>query len=352
MHYITIDNLKPGMRLSSEIYDVSGTTLLKANAAVTEKDIHFLNLLGILGVYINDDLTSNIIPESSLLHTSRKDAVTTIHTFFEHTNPIAPTQPTDDELQIKEVVTQVVNDILSQHDVMDSLVTIRQHDGYTFNHSADTAILAGSIAVSMHLPDKDIRDVVTAGFLHDIGKIFIAPNILNAPRKLTNEERIKMSAHPRLGYNYLKKNFHFNGNILDAVLTHHEWFNGMGYPDHRVQTEIPFLGRLLKCADVYDAMTAKRSYKDPYLPGDVLEYLMARSKSEFDPAIIQHMSKHFYVYPTGCDVQLSNGDQAIVIKNNPGAVLRPTVYTIKDKHRIDLMHNRNALNLTITKLYI
>ena len=174
--------------------------------------------------------------------------------------------------------------------------------------------------------------------------------IIHAPRRLNDQERIRMMEHPRLGYELLEKNFRFPESVNRTVLEHHEWYNGLGYPNHRRGNDLLFTSRVLKAADVYDAMTSKRPYHPPYLPSEVMEYIMGRSGMEFDPAIVEVMSRSMCVYPVGCEVELSNSERAIVISNHEGYVLRPTVKLIRTGDVIDLQSDHDALNLTIVKL--
>ena len=103
-------------------------------------------------------------------------------------------------------------------------------------------------------------------------------------------------------------------------------------------------------ADVYDAMTSRRPYHEPYLPSEVVEYIMGRSGMEFDPESVRVMANELSVYPVGCEVELSDGRHGIVAENHRGFVLRPTVKMLDDGSMLDLLNDHDALNLTITKL--
>lgn len=357
MHYVSVDNLKPGMILGQEIYDAAGKTLIMAEAPLTGENIGYLSFLGVLGVYINDEAGKDVKSGGIVNSRVRRDAVSVVSKFFNRAmNSRAEekygVEISPEDADIQTSVSQVVDEVLSEEEVMNTIIEVRTYDGYTFFHSADVAILAGVLAEKCHLKDSEVRDVVTAGFLHDVGKVFIDPDIINAPRRLTDEERAAMMAHPDKGYNYLKVNYSFSEDVLRAVHEHHEWYNGGGYPTKKGGNALSYLSRILKCADVYDAMTSRRVYHEPYLPGEVLEYFMGRSGMEFDPTIVKTMTRTLCVYPAGCDIELSDGRKAIVLENHAGAVLRPTVYCTETGETVDLLHDRDALNLTITKLAI
>lgn len=355
MRYVPVDNLKPGMILGQEIYDASGKTLLIKGGPITEENIGYIAFMGILGVYIVDEAAREAKPEGIVNSRVRRDAVAVVNKFFNRAAGDASKEKygvsiSEEEAAIQESVSAVVHDVLSDEAVMNNCIEVRTYDGYTFFHSADVAILAGVIAEKCGLSEDDVRDVVTAGFLHDVGKVFVNPDIINAPRRLTDEERVKMMEHPDKGYNYLKINYDFSEPVLRAVHEHHEWYNGEGYPQKLRKKQILFISRVLKAADVYDAMTSRRVYHAPYLPGEVIEYMMGRSGMEFDPDIVSVMMKELCVYPAGCEIELSDGRQAIVIENHKGNVLRPTVTVLDTGETLDLLHDRSCRALTITKL--
>lgn len=202
----------------------------------------------------------------------------------------------------------------------------------------------------MHLKEDELTNLVTSGFLHDVGKVFIDPDILNAPRRLTPEEKVKMMDHPVKGAEFLKKNFNFPEVVVRGVYEHHEWYDGHGYPEHKTGDELLLNSRILKAADVYDAMTGRRVYHAPYLPSEVMEYIMGRSGMEFDPKIVNVMVHELCVYPIGCEVELSDGRKAIVSENHKGYVLRPTVKIIETGELVNLAYDRENWNITIAKL--
>ena len=105
-------------------------------------------------------------------------------------------------------------------------------------------------------------------------------------------------------------------------------------------------------ADVFDAMTSNRSYHSPYLPSEVMEYIMARSGMEFDPEVVDVATKELSVYPVGCEVELSNGAHALVIRNHRGYSLRPTIKHLETGEIMDLSDNRKSWSITITKLLV
>lgn len=376
MKYYDVVALKPGLIVGEKICDMTGIVLLKEGDILSSQDISYLSFLGIKGVNILDDgikhaistkidsptnkkdsptnkkelTTSKVISEKEVVKPKlRENAVNVVKDFFKKGSIVELPKV---ESKIEKIVSQVVSDVMSQKDVVMSMTEIKTYDEYTYSHSVDVGILSGIIGAKYGLSDTSLREVVTSGFLHDIGKVFIDPDIVNAPRKLNEEERIKMMDHPSLGYKYITSHYNFSPNVSRAVYEHHEWFNGMGYPNRKKGEGIHIHSRILKAADVYNAMTTRRPYHPPYLPCEVMEYIMGRSGMEFDPDVVTIMARKFNVYPLGCEIELSDGVRARVIKNNEHMMLRPVVQSLKDDKIIDLLKDKSAWNKTIVKMFI
>ena len=138
--------------------------------------------------------------------------------------------------------------------------------------------------------------------------------------------------------------------ILEGVLEHHEWYNGEGYPMRKASDEISLFGRIIKIADSYDAMVSKTPYHKPIVPSDAVEYIMAMAGVEFDPKLVIQFLDCVAVYPVGCEVVLSTGEHAIVVRNHRGFVLRPRVMLMESATTIDLKDDKDARCITIVEL--
>lgn len=348
MRYVPVTDLTDGMILGQEMYEPTGLMLMARHTRLDEQGIEVIRNTGVPGVYIEDEFSEEAELKDVISGEVRQSALKIIHDVFVR----ARDKETVDEQKIAELVSRITEDVINDADVMCNLVNVRAYDGYTFFHSVNVAVLSGVLGAKLGLEEAELRDLITAGFVHDVGKVFIDIDIINAPRKLTPEEKVIITEHPRMGYEFLRDNYSFDENVLMGVYEHHEWYNGGGYPRKLKGKEITFLARILKVADVYDAMTGKRSYHDPYLPSDVLEYIMGRDGMEFDPIVVQLMSRELCLYPVGCEVELSDGRKALVIENHKGAIQRPKIKIEGSREVIDLAEERSSWNLTIVKLFL
>ena len=161
------------------------------------------------------------------------------------------------------------------------------------------------LAKKLHLSDEVIDTIYYAAPMHDIGKIGIPDKILLKPGKLTHVEFETIKTHTKIGARLLSRS---KSKILqmaqEIALTHHEKFNGKGYPNQLKGTQIPISGRIVALADTFDAITSKRPYKDPY-PAEITFDILKKERGEhFDPEVL--------------DIFIQNFDQILEIRGNVG----------------------------------
>lgn len=347
MRYIPVNQLKENMILGQELFNAAGKILLENHTVLTEENISFIAFLGIPGVYVDDEFSKEAQIQEVILPEVKRAAVSIVKDVFIKTED-GSMDP--EEERIKAIVEEIINNILENKDVMTNLLELKTYDDYTFFHSANVAVLSGVIGAKCNITPMEMEALVTAGFLHDIGKIFIKPEIINAPRALTEAEKIMVKDHPKLGFDLLINHFHFSDIVTQAVYEHHEWVNGEGYPRRVAKDDIMFISKILRAADVYDAMTSNRPYHAPFLPSEVMEYIMGRTGLEFDAKVVRIMSKELCIFPVGCEVELSDGAHGIVIENHKGFVMRPTIKLIPTGEIVDLCEDRTKWKLVISRL--
>nr|WP_319489174.1 HD-GYP domain-containing protein [uncultured Caproiciproducens sp.] len=158
-------------------------------------------------------------------------------------------------------------------------------DKYTEGHSHRVEDYAELIARKMHCSQGEIEDIRVAALLHDIGKIGIDEKILNKPGPLTPEERKVIMTHPQISASILK-NVKLNNAVREAILHHHERYDGGGYPDHTKGDEIHIAIYIIGVADAYDAMTSDRPYCSSIPIERVVEILKEESGKQFHPKVV------------------------------------------------------------------
>ena len=168
--------------------------------------------------------------------------------------------------------------------------TLDAKDHYTAGHSLRVMGYATKIARKLDLSGSEIELLRHACLLHDIGKIGIPDGILNKETPLTEEERKHITKHPVLGKQILSTVTEFQ-DILEIIYSHHERFDGNGYPDGLRKDEIPLLARVIAVADAYDAMRSERPYRKAMTKAEAVEELKKVKDHQLDGRIVETFIK-------------------------------------------------------------
>ncbi|MBS3995591.1 MAG: PAS domain S-box protein [Alkaliphilus sp.] len=153
-------------------------------------------------------------------------------------------------------------------------------------HSKRVSMFSEEIGIAYNLSKDEIKNLKVAGELHDIGKIAVDDSILNKIEKLTEEEWKEIKKHPETGFRIISTTNEYI-NISETICTHHERWDGKGYPNGLKGEEIPLEARIVAIADAYDAMTSQRPYREPLSREEAAEELKRNAGTQFDPAIVK-----------------------------------------------------------------
>ena len=193
-------------------------------------------------------------------------------------------------------------------------------DHYTAQHSQNVAYYASELAKAAGMDSNLVEIVKEASMLHDIGKISVREDILNKPGKLTPDEYDVMKSHVENAVNIIRYLPSLD-YVIPTVLSHHERYDGTGYPRQLAGEAIPIMGRILAIADAYDAITSARSYKDAFSTVDAVNILKAESGKQFDPHLVEIF------------VDLVESNRLEVKTQRPGTIVPPDegVYKIDEE---------------------
>ena len=186
-----------------------------------------------------------------------------------------------DELQ--KAYTRLEN--LSQA-TLEALVSVLEaKSSHLAGHSARVATFAATVATEFGMSDEDVEQVRRAGRLHDLGMIGIRESTVDTKGKLSAEDFEHIKEHVAIGVRILQPFDHL-GPIVDMIRTHHENWDGTGYPQGLKGAAIPLGGRIIRAAEVYDALTTQRQYQEPMPPEEALKRMIAMAGTILDPSVM------------------------------------------------------------------
>lgn len=333
MRYLPIEQIKDNSVLAMPIYNESGCILLNANTVLRPSYIRRLLELGFVGLYIYDEISEDIVVEDLLPEELKAE----IFRAYSNLNVDA----------CRLLAHSIVDELLKHSHVSIDMMNVASYDTYTFNHSLDVAVLSVIIGIASDFSYERLQKLSEGALLHDIGKMSISLDILNKAGPLNDEEKEAVRRHPEEGYQMVKDDSTIPITVKRAIHSHHENEDGSGYPLHLPGDKIPQFAKIIHVCDVYDALVSNRIYRKAVNPADAIEFLMSNAYSMFDAKYVNKLMNCVTPYPTGITVELSDGTQAIVLRQNIENYLRPCVRMLDTLEEVDLM---KVLNLTILRI--
>lgn len=191
-------------------------------------------------------------------------------------------------IDVDDLIGDTLKIISSQSNtfsVFDMLHNMRDFDDLTYTHSMNVAMICNVFAQWLGMSADEVKLATSCGMLHDIGKLQIDDAIIKKPGKLTDAEFRTIQSHPVLGYRILQKQ-NISEHIKLSALMHHEKCDGSGYPVHLTADKIDRFAKLVTIADVYDAMTANRVYRNGMCPFKVVEIFEQEGLQKYDVIFI------------------------------------------------------------------
>lgn len=248
---------------------------------------------------------------------------------------------TNDEVkkELEKTVEQIKNSLSVNVELLNEILDVKEVDEYLYNHSLNVAVIANLIGRWVGLNKEDLDILVLAGLVHDIGKLRVNQQVLQKPGKLTDEEFLEMKKHPAYSHKMLVEMGYTDNKMLKAVTLHHEKVDGTGYPLGINGERIPIHAKILAVADIFDAMTSNRVYKERVSPFKVLEMFQNQTFGKLDYNIVITFIKKFTEYYVGSEVILSNNEKAKIVSLNTYELTKPLLIT-EDGKFIDISKNR------------
>lgn len=350
MGLVTLSEVKPGLKLGSDVQTLRGNVLLHKGKIILPKDMEVLRAFMIHQVDIEQERTAvgSISSKGASGATGASSAAAAAEKNGDRTSTVVSVTVTTLQDEYERMVTLTKNAFLSslaaelpvyelrtqletlfvhlkQYNVLTfSPRSMKEHD-YVYHHAVLSAITSYQLAQWVDLPSKDWMQVAFAGLFHDIGNNKVDPQILHKPSSLTAAEQEEIRQHTKYGYQILKQAKAINEGARLAALQHHEKVDGSGYPLQLTGTQIHIYAKIVAIADIFHAMTLEKIYRKAQSPYLVLEQIQSEAFGKLDPSIVNVFVQRSTQIHNGIRVKLSNNQIGEIIFSDRDHPTRPMV---------------------------
>ncbi|WP_432662481.1 HD-GYP domain-containing protein [Wukongibacter baidiensis] len=332
---VTIDVVEAGMIAAQDIFTDVGQMLIAENTELDERSLRKLRLYGIHDIPVKEfienfdmgDVSSN--PTKELVKNSKEFKVFE-SSYSDHTVSLKDEMlnisdgKNVDVSQLFSVSEELLTTVKYKSNLFGFLSNLEVFDDYTYTHCLNVSLISHTLGQWLGFTEKQLMHLSVAGLLHDIGKTKIDKSILNKPGKLTEEEFEEMKKHPVYGFQSIEKQ-DIPYNIKMAVLMHHERYDGSGYPLNAKNNQINDFAKIVAIADVYDALTSNRPYRNKFDPFHVIRQFEQEYFRHLDTKLLMTFLQNIaYCYLDRWCV-LSTGEEGKIIFINKHMPSRPIV---------------------------
>jgi HD-GYP domain-containing protein (c-di-GMP phosphodiesterase class II) len=216
----------------------------------------------------------------------------------------------------RRLAQTIVDLVREDQSLVLGLATIKAYDDYTYAHSVNVSLLATCLGRHIGLSKVALEHLCVCGLFHDLGKVGISKKVLLKRGELNEEEWKSMRGHPLLGVRKILKlnaNKEMRSKIILGPFEHHLNPDMTGYPKTHFMKKLSLLGKILRIADVYEALTANRAYRPrSFTPDEALRLMWSEVGKNFDPVLLKSFITMMGIYPVGSIVELNDGRTALV----------------------------------------
>ena len=231
---------------------------------------------------------------------------------------------------LEVVVDGMVDSVLRNSTAMSLLVRMQKIDDYTHAHSLATSMWALIFGRHLGLDKQSLKLLGLGGLLLDVGKTKLPQQLLQATGPMTDVAQTHLRSHVQLGVELLQAAESIDPKVIDMVATHHERFDGSGYPDGLAGNQIPVFGRIGGIVDSYAAMSSNRPYGQAMSSYDAMREFKSLADKSFQAELVEQFIQAIGIFPAGTLVELSTDEIAVVLKEHRASRLLPEVAIILD----------------------
>lgn len=231
----------------------------------------------------------------------------------------------------QSAINPLIESVLRNDEVIAALVRMRRKGEYLFNHSLAVSVWAALLGRHLGFERARLELLATGAALLDIGMLSLPTGITLSADELSEDEREMVQRHVKTGVRMLEEQVpDVSPLVLEMVASHHERFDGSGYPRGIENSSIPLFGRIAGLVDTYDAMVTPRPYAESRTSFQAMQELADAKEKLFQGVLVEQFMQAIGIFPTGSVVKLNTGEVGVVVQQNSSRRLRPKVVVVLD----------------------
>jgi putative nucleotidyltransferase with HDIG domain len=333
---VDISQCKQGDILAEDIYNQNGTLMIAENTVINSRIIQKLIELELANVLIirADDVDD----EKSPFDEFKQTYIEKTHSIKEILDGFVSGEDLYSE-KVDELSDSLYEQAIESYKLIEYISQMKSKDEYTYTHSINVSIYAMMLSRWLGLSEKETKDIIKAGVLHDMGKLKLSDSIINKKTEdLSKIELIALKKHPAYGYEIARSIPDLDEKVRQGILMHHERQDGSGYPMGLTGDKINIYAKILSVADTYDKLIMQKdgTVRTPFEAFDEIEKV---GFGYFDPKVITIFMKNISNCYVGARIKLNTGEMGKIIAILPQNISEPII-CINNK-LIDLSSNKS-----------
>lgn len=324
MRYVSIDHVEQGEKLGKHIFASDGRILLSDGVTLTIGLISKLRQMGVSSIFVKDDRFADVKMEEVVSETTKRKAISALASSIQ----FIQNDTQMDGKSISTIVDKMIEEVMSNSDVLFHLTDIRTKDNDLFVHLVNVCIMSVMIGVQVGLPKQRIQELAVGALLHDIGKMVGEVKKRDIPIGYDRNDEL-MQHHSWKGFNTLRKAQDLSTLSAHIALAHHENVDGTGKPRGMSGNDIHFLAKIVAVANDYDHLVSDSEDDLALFPHEACERIMGLSNFRYDHNVVWKFLRCIAIYPSGVQVKLSDGSIGVVTGQHKGLPQRPIVRTFR-----------------------
>ncbi|MDR3566174.1 MAG: HD domain-containing phosphohydrolase [Negativicutes bacterium] len=325
---LVIEHIRPGMQLARDVWGQDGRPALTAGVVLTPAQIEALKKWAVGSVWVANPMLELPPIDKVLQEVCLQKTMKIVNESFEKAAQTGSSFTLSEDSII--TIQNIINELMEKPQVLFHLSQISRHHDDLLTHSVNVAVMSAASALLLDdMPREEMFPLTLGALLHDIGKVFIPPEILQK-QVFSDDETDIYRSHVRTGFEILKRVRDFPSQAAQIAYQHHELMDGSGFPRRLTGTDIGQLPRIVTIANEFDNMVAGHLGIRALPMHLAFEKVASDSVCRYDPNISKLFLSRIAVYPVGTFVRLTTGELGVVVAVMPLMQHRPRLKVLTD----------------------